>query len=98
MLVQVVTEALAAQPVEDRDAATAGLALTYARDIDAGADLAKLGPALLAVLEALHMSPRARHAAKKAVTSDQPSANPLDQLAARRAGRGRPTAVDAAAP
>lgn len=109
MLVQVVTEALAAQPAEDRDAAAAELALTYARQIDGhepcdececqgGGDLARLGPALLAVLEALHMSPRARNAAKKAVTSDQPSANPLDQLAARRAGRGPAPAVDAAAP
>jgi hypothetical protein len=89
MLVQVVTDALAAQPPEDRDQATAELALTYARSIDGGDDLTKLGPALLAVLEALHMSPRARNAVKKAVTSDQPAANPLDQLAQRRAGKSR---------
>ncbi len=93
MLSQVVQEALNAQPVEDRDAATAELALTYARDIDAGGDLAKLGPALLACLESLGMSPRARKAVK---ASEQPAANPLDQLAAARARRGRPQAVDAA--
>jgi hypothetical protein len=95
MLTQV-TDALAATEVEPRDAAAAELALTYARDIDAGGDLAKLGPALLGALEALGLTPRAR----KAVKSDgqQPSANPLDQLAQRRAGRGRPQAVDAAAP
>jgi hypothetical protein len=91
-----VDAALAAHPVEPRDAATAELARTYAAAIDEGADLSKVGPALLAALEALGLSPRAR----KAVKSDgqQPSANPLDQLAQRRAGRGRPQAVDAAAP
>jgi hypothetical protein len=91
-----VEAALAAHPVEARDAAAAELARTYARDIDAGGDLTKLGPALLAALEALGLTPRAR----KAVKSDgqQPAANPLDQLAARRAGIGRPQAVDATAP
>lgn len=109
MLTDVVTSALAAQPAEGRDAAAAELALTYARQIDGhqpceecgcqgGGDLAKLGPALLAALEALHMSPRARNAAKKVVTDDQPSANPIDQLAERRAGRGPAAAVDATAP
>lgn len=107
MLETVIRDALAAQPAEDRDTATVELALTYARRLDGevrcedcggqtGADLTKLGPALLAALEALHMSPRARNAAKKAVTNDQPATNPLDQLAQRRAGRGRPQAVDAA--
>jgi hypothetical protein len=97
MLTQVVTQALAAQPAEERDAATAELALTYARAIDDGADLSKVGPPLLAALEALHMSPRARNAARKAVTSDQPTVNPLDQLAQRRSGRSRAESVDAAA-
>jgi len=97
MLTQVVADALAAAPVEPRDAATAELARTYARAIDEGADLAKVGPALLAVLEALGMSPRARSAVKKAVTDDKSGANPLDQLAERRRARGAP-AVDAAAP
>jgi hypothetical protein len=92
-----VKAALAEQPAEGRDAATAALALTYAAAIDNGGDLAKVGPALLAVLEALHMSPRARHAAKKAATDDKPSVNPIDQLAQRRAGKSHPEAVDAAA-
>lgn len=103
-------ESLAATSPNASDAATAELAMTYARRIDgtarceecggpaAGADLTKLGPALLAALESLLLSPRARAAAKKAVTTSEPAANPLDQLAARRAGRGRPQAVDAAAP
>lgn len=89
-----VEAALDAEPVSARDRAAAALALTYATDIDAGGDLSKLGPPLLAALEALGLTPRAR----KAVKSDaqQPSANPLDQLAARRAGRGPAPAVDAA--
>lgn len=93
MLTQV-EAALAAQPVEDRDAAAAALALTYARDIDAGGDLAKLGPALLAVLEALGLTPRARKAVK--IDGQQPSANPLDALAERRRAR-RAAGVDATA-
>jgi hypothetical protein len=48
-----------------------------------------LGPKLLAALDALLLTPRARAAAKKAVTGDQPSANPLDQLATARARKGR---------
>jgi hypothetical protein len=81
---------------DPQDQAAIDLALTYAADIDGGvADLAKVGPALLTVLEALGLTPRAR----KAVKSDgQQPASPLDQLAAARARRGRPEAVDAAAP
>lgn len=85
-----------------RDQAVRELALTYARSIDTrgcnecghpGAELNRLGPALLAALEALQLSPRAR----KAVTpvAGQPKTNPLDQLAARRAGKGRAAALDA---
>lgn len=91
-----VEAALVAQPVEARDAAAAELALTYARAIDDGADLSKVGPALLAALEALGLTPRARKAVK--TDGQQPGANPLDQLAAARARRGRPQAVDASAP
>jgi hypothetical protein len=99
MLEQVVRESLAATDSnESVDAAAAELALTYAQQIDEGADLSKLGPALLACLDALLMSPRARAAAKKAVTTSEPAANPLDQLAAARSRRGRTPAVDAAAP
>lgn len=80
--------------VDDRDRAVAELALTYARDIDGGGDLAKLGPALLAALEALQLSPRARKVVK---ADDQPAISKLDQLAERRRARSAP-AVDAAAP
>jgi hypothetical protein len=91
-----------------RDQAVRDLALKYARDIDGehgacedcgcrgGGDLTRLGPALLAALEALQLSPRAR----KAVTpiAGAPRTNPLDELARVRARKGRAAAVDPAAP
>lgn len=55
-----------------------------------------LGPKLLAALESLQMTPRARLAAQKASTGDKPSVNPIDQLADRR--RNRAQAVDATTP
>lgn len=104
MLLQVVTDALAARRVAKTDRAAAALAMTYARDLDghdpcehcqcAGGrgDLAKIGPALLAVLEALQMSPRARAAVRKAGSGERPPATTqLDQLAGRRV-RKRPAA------
>lgn len=94
MLVQAVRDALDVKPPAPEDGAAAELALTYARDIDAGGDLSKLGPALLAALEALGLTPRARKAVK---ADDAPAANPLDQLAARRAGKSRPDDGHAAA-
>lgn|SRR3982750_2518329 len=98
MLVQVIRVSLDQTPLTEKDAGLSELALTYAQAIDDGADLSKLGPALLATLEALLMSPRARAAAKKAVTDDKPIANPIDQLANRRAGKSAAAAMDAAAP
>jgi hypothetical protein len=56
-----------------------------------------LGPKLLAALEALRMSPRARAAAMKGGKDDKPTGR-LDQLADRRARKGRAETVDAAAP
>lgn len=96
MLTQVIEDALAAGQLEPRDAAAAELAREYARAIDQGADLSKVGPALLAALDALGLTPRAR----KAVKSDgqQPAGNPLDQLAAARARKSRAPDLDAAAP
>lgn len=133
MLTEVVRAALAAQPVDARDAALAELSLTYARLLDDAGQLHAaainaleewdredpigrahiqkladalaarqavndLGPKLLAALESLLLGPRARAAAKKAVTDAKPAANPLDQLAAARARRGRPEGLDPASP
>lgn len=98
-LAEIVAESMRREQPEPRDAGTAALALTYATAIDEGGDLTRLGPLLLAALEALLMSPRARAAVKKAVTSDKPSANPLDDLAARRRARTGPApTMDSAAP
>ncbi|HET8716658.1 MAG TPA: hypothetical protein VFM50_02820 [Nocardioidaceae bacterium] len=83
------------------DAATVELAHTYARYLDAmhrpceecrcpgGHDLAKVGPALLAALAALGLTPAARAALAKTVTvpSSAPTPSPLDELVARRAAR-----------
>jgi hypothetical protein len=93
LLTEAVTTAVAG--VEARDQAVAELALTYARAIDAGVeDLSKVGPALLAALEALQLSPRARKAVK---IDDKPGANPLDELANARARKSRAETVDAGA-
>jgi hypothetical protein len=96
-----VAAALTAKPPADSDRAVADLALTYARQIDDEGDLVKLGPALLASLEALQMSPRARAIVHgRGVSADgKPAApKPLDELRDRRAGKNRTASVDAAAP
>jgi hypothetical protein len=131
-----VEAALDAEPIPNRDRATAALALTYANLIDQAAPAAKytkaltwlgrlhyddededaarhvdtirialaehsvasdLGPKLLAALDALLLTARARAAAKKAVTPDDKPASPIDELAAARARLGHPQAVDTAA-
>jgi hypothetical protein len=72
--------------VDDRDAGAVELARTYVREIAMGGDLAKLGPALLACLAALGLTPAARAALVKGGTGGSvPS--PLDELKARRAKR-----------
>lgn len=88
-----------------RDQAVRALAITYAESIDRrgcsecghpGAELNRLGPALLAALEALQLSPRAR----KAVTpvAGTVKTNPIDEIANFRARKRRPPAVDTPAP
>lgn len=69
------------------DRACLELALTYARAIDLGDDLAKIGPALLACLAALGMTPAARAALAKGGTGAAPTKSPLDELRAKRAAR-----------
>jgi hypothetical protein len=90
-LSQSVDAALAETEHEARDGGTVALARYYAAVIDSVPDadmivtLRDLGPKLLAVLEALNMSPRARSAATR--TPGPVTANPLDELRARRAER-----------
>jgi hypothetical protein len=86
---------LSGQGADDRDADKH--IRTISQALAAHSVASDLGPKLLAALESLEMSPRARGAAKKGTADDKPSANPLDELAARRAGLGNPAPVDATA-
>jgi len=88
-LEQTVIEAVKGISSGDQDEATIHLAVTYARLIDSDPDhAAKVGPMLLAALEALLMTPRARASVAKGVNSDKRKpVSPLDELRARRAAR-----------
>lgn len=85
-LERVVQEALTHVEVTPADKAAAELALVYAREIDLGLEIPKLGPALLTCLAALGMTPAARNALVKG-GSGAPVASPLDELRARRDSR-----------
>jgi hypothetical protein len=85
----IVEACFAEAPYQEKDTATASLALLYAEEIDNDGDLIKLGPLLLNVLEALHMSPRARSAAKKGLNSgsskpESTQRSVIDEIAERR--------------
>lgn len=84
-----VREALGALIIDDQDQAAAELAITYAIAIDSEPEMiGLLGPRLLACLEALLMTPRARAAIAKGVNDDQrKQLSPLDELRQRRASR-----------
>lgn len=82
-----------------RDDAAVRLAKHYATLLDGGADAVKMGPAYLACLEALGMTPRARAAiAGKGVAPGGTGDNPLDRLRARRVRPDGAKAMDPAAP
>lgn len=85
-LERVVTEALTHVEMKPEDKAAAELAIVYAREIDLGLEIPKLGPALLACLAALGMTPAARNALVKG-DGGAPVASPVDELRARRAER-----------
>lgn len=68
------------------DQGAAELALTYARCIDDGDPLEKLGPALLSALESLGATPRGRKALPKG-GEDAARTNPLDELRRKREQR-----------
>jgi len=97
---QSVQRALDTEQREPRDEAVAALALAYAAEIDAGEEgiLDKLGPKLLASLEALQMSPRARAIAKRGAAADAPARKSrMDELRERRARKNGTQAVDTTA-
>lgn len=78
---------LAGQGADDRDSDRH--IRTIRNALAAHSVASDLGPKLLAALEALQMSPRARAMAHRGEVKDVPARNPLDQLAARRAGKSR---------
>lgn len=88
-LTESVRRALGELETAPQDVGTVRLALRYAEEIDFDPSLlAKLGPSLLQVLEALCMSPRSRAALTgKGGRSDGPGRSKLDELRARREAR-----------
>ncbi len=94
---QAVSRGLGNSVKQGRDVAAVRLALLYAVALDHDGtpceacgspppELVKLGPLLLAVLDALCLTPRGRSAAAAAVP-DPGKVNPLDALRTKRAGR-----------
>ncbi len=98
-LADAVTAALATVKVTPADGGAVRLAGVYAAAIDDDpAQVGKLGPGLLAVLEALGMSPRARAAIAGKGVKDAPARNRLDELRERRRARvAGSAAVDSSA-
>lgn len=73
--------------------------LPLAVRIERTAVLASLGPKLLAAMDALLITPKARASVRRGVKDAAKRANPLDQLMDRRAARERnPSPVDPSAP
>lgn len=74
------------------------MVLKYAKTIDQGGDLQKLGPGYLNGLEALLLSPRARAAAMRGAKTGgtTPGASKLDELRARRSRKSGAADLDAA--
>jgi len=86
-LVSAVRRSLHGLDLAAADKGAAELALNYAKQIDDGHDVKVFGPLLLAVLESLLMTPRARSAVLRGVARDDNAPTPLDQLRARRPAR-----------
>lgn len=74
-----------------RDGAAIELARVYAREIDGGGELARVGPLLLAVLAALLLTPQARAVAFRngKAPDDGTRKNPVDELRRKRDRRER---------
>lgn len=85
-LAETVRAALDGLDIGAVDRAATELAMTYAREIDDGGDLAKLGGGLLATLESLGMTPRSRKSLTRG-EDNQPVRSPLDELRERRQQR-----------
>lgn len=84
-----VATSLAGIEQDPRDAAVRDLVVMYAKKIDEKpGSVFDLGPKLLAGLEALGLTPRARSAGGK-LPDTRAADNPLDELRNRRAARGK---------
>lgn len=82
---------------DPQDSAAIALAFTYARALDEGEELARIGPAFLATLESLLLTPRSRAAVLQKGVNHVPG-SALDQLRSKRAERlNRSASVDAPA-
>lgn len=84
---QAVRTAAATLPLAPADVAAVELAAAYAAAIDQGVSPVTAGPALLAALEALGMTPRSRAALMKGATGEPQQRNPLDELREQRRKR-----------
>jgi hypothetical protein len=93
-----VTRAIKKAGLSPADSAASALARKYAREIDSGSPdrLAKLGPQLLAVLDHLRMTPRAREARREDSALGMDTAARLEVTLAALDGVGRLEDVDAA--
>lgn len=79
------TRALKSVSLTENDRAAVRLAYKYAREIDAGEPLSRLGPAYLSVLESLGLTPRARAALTgRGDDKNGKGHNPLDELRQKR--------------
>lgn len=80
--------ALLALEIKPIDTAVEQLALTYARALDGGTPIEKLGPQYLACLDALGLTPKARTAVAKGNVGEPPATiSPLARLRAQHANR-----------
>jgi hypothetical protein len=87
---QALRASLAASGRRAEDGAAERLALRYAELLDTDPEaLPRVGPALLSVLDALLLTPRARARGRGQVSDDRQPASPLDELRARRERRGQ---------
>jgi hypothetical protein len=98
-LEKAVRDSIATKTFGTEDRGIAMLAIYYAEEIDLDSgELNRLGPKLQAALESLGLTPLARaRMTKKVNDDDKPTADPLDELDARRSARLRNAApVDSA--
>jgi hypothetical protein len=92
----ILDEALRSVTSTPADAATVALARKYADLIDGEGDLIKVGPALLAVLVQLGMTPKSRSVVVPPEGGSS-GGSKADELRARRARRNSPSTVDPSA-